>query len=569
MLKLPDNLIVQDWFDFMDTHLPKQVTKEQWEQECGSFYRSVCEMEEDAAKILQYLMENDAYDYVGPTELRIAGKTWEHAREYRRPEPPGDDIPEMDVELAQVVVTDKAVRYRPKRDGVLFIGNGMVMTGSFSVAAPYLKAEFTGSVFYVLEGHLKGPEVHSGWTFLPSYYTPDPVASDEGMIVLYQGREYKWKFFPTIEVQVTHGLYNGVAVEGSRGRSVVAEVYWSGSRIIWVRERYHKKPRTKKDWLLKSSLYFYSDILRTLPKISEFVHVTVDQTVIILPVPYDETAQQFLQRPEWQRVALKNYLPTRVGAKGTFRLPEGVAVMKEDHKKWDLVGGTVEMGETPVQAFEREMLEELGEKILYRLEKVIPRIENRLYIETHLFSLNPTVDQLKYFRSSHEVPCVPWVATFESTTRDWPPIAIVTRATPIRKNSSEVSFIPRWRVTEKMLADFSRLVTSYPQLVKKRIMHTPEKPDNFYLTTNKAKKNRGWTSYLNEYATVDLLCVWIIKNGRHLDDPLPFELGRKAFDSWRKEKSLNCETCANVVAFGQRFCFACLGKQPGTNLNFM
>jgi len=62
-----------------------------------------------------------------------------------------------------------------------------------------------------------------------------------------------------------------------------------------------------------------------------------------------------------------------------------VAVFKDMEKKWDLVGGRLNEGESPIQAIYREYLEEVGEPLL-QVPKYLSETRDGRYI-THLFSI--------------------------------------------------------------------------------------------------------------------------------------------------------------------------------------
>jgi ADP-ribose pyrophosphatase YjhB (NUDIX family) len=52
-----------------------------------------------------------------------------------------------------------------------------------------------------------------------------------------------------------------------------------------------------------------------------------------------------------------------VSVKGIIALEDGILLLKNERDEWELPGGRLEHGETPIQCLEREIFEELNVKI--------------------------------------------------------------------------------------------------------------------------------------------------------------------------------------------------------------
>jgi len=307
--------------------------------------------------------------------------------------------------------------YRPKLDGLFFRKKGSFFEGPWFIPAPDTKieeSELLGMECFVLQplGYRGGRSLSGHLTFSHGFSsTPEP--SEEGIILLKDGVEFRIKRRPTTEVKVLGGCYEGKPVFGLNEFSEgVAEVCLSGTSLVFIRWRFGRKANNapyeyfmKTPWLSQFDLkktemnvvYRYDVhvpknqfVIRLLedeasvPKkkgLSRFINLgglykdtlTLLSSTIILDCP--RTGRQVLEgldtllssddflrleTGEPLTISFKNRTVMSRTVKLAFRSPLGVPFVMQGNKKLSLIGGRVKSGETLMQAIQREALEEIG-----------------------------------------------------------------------------------------------------------------------------------------------------------------------------------------------------------------
>jgi 8-oxo-dGTP pyrophosphatase MutT (NUDIX family) len=311
----------------------------------------------------------------------------------------------------------KVDAYRPKLDGIFFRKKGPFFEGPWFIPAPDTKIEeieLLGMDCFVLQplGYRGGRSL-SGHVTSSHGFTSSPEPSEEGIILLRDGVEFRIKRRPTTEVNVLGGCYEGRPVLGLNEFSEgVAEVCLSGTSLVFIRWRFGRKANNapfeyfmRTPWLAqfdlkkteRSVVYRYDThvpknqfVIRLLedevsaPKkkgLSRFINlgglykdtVTLLSSTVILDCP--RTGRQVLEgldtllssddffrleTGEPLTISFKNRTVMSRTVKLAFRSPLGVPFVMQGNKKLSLIGGRVKAEESLLQAIQREALEEVG-----------------------------------------------------------------------------------------------------------------------------------------------------------------------------------------------------------------
>lgn len=528
---------VQDWDEFfeMETSLK--------EAEIAQIWPRVIDYDEYQALAFQTLLLQGKLDYVGDSYASLMGVSWIHSGRAPLSEPEGDKVTEVDLELA-MELRSQALQYRPKRDGVFFRGDGTTLQGTFSIKAPYTKAEFQQGVFWVLDGTLSRDTVISGWRFKPSIWSKKPVSSSEGMMVLYKGKEYKWKYFPTIEVKVENGLVEGKPIIGYAGNSVV-EIYYSGTDPVFVRERSHKRPVQPKTWYYRSSLLHFQHEMNLGDQLKTPQLVKGKSVVLRSNITENEVRQMSLE----ERSTAKELYPIRRSAKATFRTRGGVAVIKEPHKLWDLVGGTLAPGEEEYEGLRREMREEIGCELPVAYRAKIELVSNSVWYEIFLFEIIPP-EELSNFVSSESVEAVPWILSYMYPVKTWP----IRECRLGNRLDQSHSLIFRQSVTKEHLARLRALLIEYPILLRHGGGLVDVKVQSPLVDVIPVRSK--YKIILKSTVPVELRCLWISLYAPEAK-PYPLDVSVKAYLAWQGSVS-RCQLCGRKTEPRSALCYPCL-----------
>jgi len=153
----------------------------------------------------------------------------------------GGGVPDLPMQLLlgeEVFIPDAV---RPKLDGVRFVRDGDFFLGEWLIPVTetqVLEMEFVGiSMYQVLPYNYVNGEV-SGHNVLPHSYSNMVSPSEEGIVMLFEGKEYRLKRRPTLEIEVMNGKYGQLDVEGVPSSfSGVVEVCLNGFDLEFVRVR--------------------------------------------------------------------------------------------------------------------------------------------------------------------------------------------------------------------------------------------------------------------------------------------------------------------------------------------
>jgi len=301
--------------------------------------------------------------------------------------------------------------------GFFFKKKGLFFEGPWFIPAPDTKIEefeLLGMDCFVLQplGYRGGRSL-SGHLTQSHGFSSTPEPSEEGIIILKDGVEFRIKRKPTTEVKILRGCYEGSPVFGLNEFSEgLAEVCLSGTSLVFVRWRFGRKANNapfeyfmKTPWLAqfdlkkteKNVVYRYDahvpknqfviQLLEdevSVPKkkgLSRFINlgglykdtVSLLASTIILDCP--RTGRQVLEgldtllssddflrleTGEPLTISFKNRTVMSRTVKLAFRSPLGVPFVMQGNKKLSLVGGRVKSGESLLQAIQREALEEIG-----------------------------------------------------------------------------------------------------------------------------------------------------------------------------------------------------------------
>lgn len=546
-LQRPQELL-KDWdeyFEELDSQPPRGLSYESWLTESAVMYQVVQALTREEAQVFQALVRRDYFDYVGPKTVRMFGLEWRNCGppSLLLAEPAGEeDIREVSVQMAHEIRSEE-LWTREKKDGVYFSGNGQQMKGTFVVHAPYKKAEFVRGVFYVFD-ELKTPAFHDGWEFRPHLFRKGVRASEEGLVLRWQNQEYKWKFFPTVEVKIVAGQYQGLNVANlpiwlNEG---VCEVYFSGERAVYVRERFNKKEGTYSTWLQKSSLHFYRGTfslgLTTAFDIADSVswaHVAEDGEIRIYPIP--KNLQEYTEQISG---GIESYAYKEVqSAKATFRYADGsFAVIKEEHKVWDFVGGELKKGETPEQAIKREMDEEIGVVLPFVKKAEILRISNFVLYKTYLYEIDPS-SRLDLFESARAKTVVPWFHVYMRERDKFLKTNIQARrkVDVVEKGDQAIK---HFQFDPQKYRQLCMALRKYPGLAYRRRI-TVSSQELQFIGTYSYVKGKWYYELDWDNLPLSILCLWAENHPR--GGCLPFGLSKKKMQDWREEAEKRCPLC--------------------------
>jgi ADP-ribose pyrophosphatase YjhB (NUDIX family) len=554
--------VYQGWIPFLEqrVNVKRGISKKDWDMEIPEIEELVHGMPIEQAATFQQLLAAEHYDYVGPGEVRLMGKAWSNKdsridKEFL-PEPKGDQIREVTKELAQKI-RHTSFLSRPKRDGIFFQGDGIDLCGTFRVRCPYKKAEFCDGVFYVFDTDAPERSQYQGWNFIKHSFSKEIVSSNEGIVVLLGGIEYKWKIIPTTEILVEKGIWQGRRVIGFPNEeiTVVSEVYWSGEDPVYIRERFHKNLGSFDYWYIKSSLYFYMTEFGIADKVAHDLQDGNSWAYALQDGNYNIVYETGLDQEPFEE---DQVVPIE-SVKATFKTASGdLAVIREKHKKWDLVGGTIEDGESPDQALDREISEEIGKSIRFLKKREIVFLNDRQVYRVHLYELFPTEETAQKFSSSSRKTLVPWFKHYEKATSKWLPLSyacgdfedVLTTEKQIR----EYSFSPSYYVS------LCGLLTEYPAL--KTTERVPCKEKGLYTRVASYIEVNGkrivelmWSSIPTQAKI-----LWILTHNMK-DPPLPFGMTKKTFDEICLKVKKKCIVC-DVHSLDQ-VCPGCIFRMTG------
>jgi len=596
VLEGPQHYKVMEWVDFVD-HAMSIVTTGIPEEDHAIVEEDICNAVSAAQRsptlnvhVWQYLYIQGVRDSAGYYESSLMGVTWQRAYHHTRlttesdspydgliPEPRSDyKISEMTIQMAQEL-PKAGLQYRPKRNGVFFQRQEDRMVGSFAVRAVYERAEFVNGIFWVFDD-LRSEAQHDGWTFRPHTWSASPLASDEGMVVLYKNKEIKWKYYPTSEVEIIHGLYRGSSVLGApmTHRPIIAEVYWNGSSLVWVRERYGKVPRDMAYVVILSSLLHFKNILfpppaSLLPEgaITDGVYWAYpckDAYAVFPYVPSSLVIAEQIQRAVPSVFEGGSYKEIR-SAKATFRFADGsFAVIKEKHKLWDFVGGTIEEGETVKECLAREIWEELGCKLSCSPFATVTRIEEGTLYTSSIFNINIDKDSpaLRHFRSDGRKAVVHWLPIFTRKLQQMPLTDIPPHASDEVEDEATHSIV-RYTLVRTVYQNFLALLADYPGLLKSDIVQVSKHfISNFGAVIEGRLVNRKvpLVFKLDRLLVGTEMLYFYIYERNILPSPgLPFGIKVKDYQAWKVQtmaKSSCCFCNKPSPSSSPGICAACL-----------
>lgn len=565
-------IAIRRWANEESTELNEQIEQE--------IYQAVyaAQMSESLNEIVwQHLFIEGVRDQAGYYESRLMGIQWQrvvHPKYIRGDgyhpfrsmikEPEGEStIQEMTIATAHRL-EGSVQKSRPKKDGIFFSKSGDgVMQGSFQIHAPYKKAEFAGGVFFVFDEVAQLPASYSGFSFVKHAWSSKCTTSQEGIVVLIEGREYKWKFFPTLEVRIQHGMSEGQLVLGAPDIAIpiTGEVSRTAQGLRYHRERYGRKEHKPEDLTLLSSLTFYSHLYTTSPIPQDIMADSAtwvyekEGNCYVLPLPYVNQEYDIKDRDP---------CPQIISAKASYVYSDGtLAVMKEDHKLWDLVGGSVEEGETPEQALDREIKEEMGLTVSAVKIGISRRYEAGALYTTHLYQLDENSVQDPRFYSHASVPCVPWVVKFAEIFRksERGKLRAPKSIKPIIRDQGIIQHyiaMPAFKQFLDLIRLHPRLLTSDTVQVEKAFF-SPF--GDVYTHHQIGRSRKGLYFSLNrEMVPLDFMCLYALKNCENAVN-LPFGLSRKTYNSWVLNRSSvsKCFMCRNdTVVYPRLICEQCM-----------
>jgi len=390
---------------------------------------------------------------------------------------------------------------RPKIDGVPFRRIGDYLCGTFAINVEHCtisKAEFAHGFFYPIEGNtckLLGYKVrqHS----FREYAEP----SEDGLIVLYLGKERRIKRYPSLELICQHGVSGSLQVIDLpfTDAPFIAEIALSPDGPVFIQER-TVHPQISLEHLYKvvslhhfpewnerspdAVLSLYHSVLKEKKQNVEYLRYDGQHVICvfadklhIFPHTLDidlirlHLDNAIAQLETGEIFSYLEHHPMVIQAsKMTFSTNSGLAVMRDERKDWDFVGGQLEDGENPQQALVREVKEEMNTVITESdISYIHPyvKIENGVLFITYLFEYIGTNELFcSQFTSYASVSTtVPWLPKMvaevpELTQRDTilreyvGTELFMTRQSDVRTSHRAIEAIKQWAVAyPNMLTD--------------------------------------------------------------------------------------------------------------------